>query len=102
LSDFGVVSLTVELRVAGATSEGSRPPARRLARFVLEAGVQYEIELNYRGFQARSIIIEADSNFEAREKTKVWAQAMVIPLEECWVTLKSPDGRSETFGPGEL
>jgi hypothetical protein len=33
--------------------------------------LQYEIELNYRGFQARSIIIEADSNFEAREKAKV-------------------------------
>ena len=64
--------------------------------------LQYEIELNYRGFQARSIIIEADNNFEAREKTKVWAQAMVIPLEECWVTLKHPDGRSETFEPGEL
>jgi hypothetical protein len=64
--------------------------------------LQYEIELNYRDFQARSIIIEADSNFEAREKTKVWAQAMVIPLEECSVTLKSPDGRSETFEPGEL
>ena len=38
--------------------------------------VQYENELNYRGFQARSIIIEANTNFKVREKTKVWAQAM--------------------------
>ena len=32
--------------------------------------LQYEIDLNYHGFQARSIIIEADSNFEAREPGK--------------------------------
>ena len=64
--------------------------------------MQYEIDLNYRGFQARSIIVEADSIFAAREKAKVWAEATVIPLEECWVTLKHPDGRAETFEPGEL
>jgi hypothetical protein len=66
------------------------------------AAMRYEVELNYRGFQARSIGIEADDNLEAREKTRLWAQSMVIPLEECWVTLKYPDGRSETFEPGEL
>ena len=37
--------------------------------------VRYEIEVNYRGFQARSIIVVANSNFEARAKAKVWAHA---------------------------
>jgi hypothetical protein len=34
--------------------------------------MRYEIELSYRGFQARSTIIEADGAFEARELARAW------------------------------
>ena len=63
--------------------------------------MRYEIELNY-GALPRWIVIEADSNFEAREKAEAWARTMVIPLEDCWVTVKYVDGQCETFEPGEL
>jgi hypothetical protein len=63
--------------------------------------MRYEIELSYRCFQARSTIIEADGNSEARELARAWIESVGVPLEECWVTVRHPDGH-ETFEPSEL
>jgi hypothetical protein len=64
--------------------------------------MRYEIEVHYRGYLPRWTVIEADSDFEAREVARAWIEAMLVPLEECWVTVMYPGGLSETFEPGEL
>jgi hypothetical protein len=63
--------------------------------------MRYEVELAY-SYLRRWAIIEADSAPEAREKAEAWARTMIVPLDDCWVTVKSADGRFETFEPSEL
>jgi hypothetical protein len=64
--------------------------------------MRYEIEVHYRGYLPRWTVIEADSDFEAREIAKTLIEAMVVPREECVVTVLGPGGLSETFEPGEV
>ena len=48
--------------------------ARSLA-WGADVAMRYEIEVHYRGYLPRRTVIEADSNFEAREVARAWIEA---------------------------